>query len=167
MTKGKFASLLAVIAGVLIISLPSCDPSKKWEKEEAQSIQTYLLSHSTINYTKKPSGLYYVDDIVGTGRYANTHDTAYILCTGYYLSGTKFYTNIKSAAPHDTLIFAIGEGKMIAGFDEAVTYMNAGGRSMIIVPSYLGYGESGYYMAAYTPLLFTITLCRVAPGAIK
>lgn len=167
MAKGKFLSVLLILAGVAIISLPSCDPSRKWEKEEEQDIQNYVASHTSVNYTKKPSGLYYADDLVGTGRHANPHDTAYVLCSGFYISGTKFYTNIKSSAPHDTLIFPISEGKMITGFDEAITYMQAGGRSMIIVPSYLGYGESGYYMAAYTPLLFTITLCRVAPGPAK
>jgi FKBP-type peptidyl-prolyl cis-trans isomerase len=120
-----------------------------------------------VNYIRKESGLYYADVIAGTGNHANQHDTAYVLFVGYYLSGTKFSTNINSSAPHDTLIFPINEGKMIAGFDEAITYMNAGGKSMIIVPSYLGYGEAGYYMTAYTPLLYTILLCRVVHGSTK
>jgi FKBP-type peptidyl-prolyl cis-trans isomerase FkpA len=164
MTKGNQNPALAIIVGVIIISLTSCDPSKKWAKEEETQIQSYITGHPLLNYTLKPSGLYYLDDIAGTGIHANTHDTAYVLYAGYYINGTKYMTNIKTTPPHDTLIFPVNEGLKLMGFDEAITYMNAGGRSMVIMPSYLAYGESGYGLAAYTPLLFTITLCRVVPG---
>jgi FKBP-type peptidyl-prolyl cis-trans isomerase FkpA len=167
MIKRHFKLFLAIIVAIVIISLQSCNSTRKWEKQEETDIQNYVLSHSTVNYIRKESGLYYTNVIVGTGSPAIQHDTAYVLYSSYFLSGTPYNSNIKSAAPHDTLKFPIAEGKTIQGFDEAITYMNAGGKSMIIVPSYLGFGESGYYMTPYTPLLYTIILCRVVHSSTK
>jgi FKBP-type peptidyl-prolyl cis-trans isomerase FkpA len=57
---------------------------------------------------------------------------------------------------------------MIAGFDEAITYMSVGGKSQLIVPSSLGYGTQGYYtIAGYTPLLYDVELVKVVPGPGK
>ena len=69
------------------------------------------------------------------------------------------------------------EGYVIKGFDEGITYMKVGGRSLLLIPSKLAYGTSGYYtydasgnysgIPGYTPLLFDITLARVKMSAIR
>ena len=112
----------------------------------------------------KSSGIYYADITVGTGIKPVAHDTAYIFYNAMYLSEVVFGTNIGTK---DTLIAPINEGFLIAGFDEAITYMNEGGKAMAVVPSYLGYGNNSYYFPAYTPIVFEINLVRVkrGPGA--
>jgi FKBP-type peptidyl-prolyl cis-trans isomerase FkpA len=158
-----FRSILFILTGVLIISLVSCDPARKYEKAEKEAISNYLNTHSTDTFTLESSGLYYRDVVVGTGLQPQTHDTAYVIYTGKFLNGNIFDSNATAGAKQ--LIFPVGEGLMIAGFDEAITYMSVGGKSQLIVPSSLGYGTQGYYtIAGYTPLLYDVELVKVVPG---
>jgi FKBP-type peptidyl-prolyl cis-trans isomerase FkpA len=145
--------ILAAVAVLLVMS-SGCDSTKSLEREEANQIQNYLGEHPDLHYIKKESGLYYLDDTVGTGPLAMTHDTAYIFYRGSNLSETGFNTNIGST---DTLIRPVNEGWFIKGFDEALTYMRVGGKAKVIVPSYLGYQD-------YNPLLFDIYLVKLVPG---
>jgi len=154
--KLKFPALFVLIMMVAV----SCDLSKKYEKEEKQQIQQYLDNHPDLTFVLKPSGLYYLDVVVGTGPLAVTHDTAYVLYTGKYLDGTVFGTNIGV----DTLIYPVNEGNLLPGFEEGVTYMHEGGKATLLIPSYLGYGNSGYNFPAYTPSLFDIELVKLIPG---
>ncbi|MCJ7448359.1 MAG: FKBP-type peptidyl-prolyl cis-trans isomerase [Bacteroidales bacterium] len=152
--------LFAVVGISLILSV-SCNRTDKYEKEEAAKIQTYLDNHPALDFQKKASGLYYLEVLTGPGPLAVTHDTAYVWYTGTYLSGTVFGTNVGTT---DTLIFLVNEGWLIPGFDEGVTYMREGGKATFLLSSDLGYGNSGYYMAAYTPLLFDVELVKLIPG---
>ena len=45
MNKKYFHSILLFFAVGLIISLVSCDPAKKYEKAEKESISNYLNNH--------------------------------------------------------------------------------------------------------------------------
>ena len=42
MIKKNFQTILLLLAAVLIISLVSCDPSKRYEKQERNDIEDYL-----------------------------------------------------------------------------------------------------------------------------
>jgi FKBP-type peptidyl-prolyl cis-trans isomerase len=153
------------ITAILIVSLWSCDPSKKLEKEENAKIQEYLGNNSMLNFVHKTSGLYYLEVLAGTGIIPADHDTAYVKYTGKFLDGTVFDTNVGTT---DTLIFPVNEGWIIAGIDEGVSYMASGGKAIFLVPSNLGFGASGnYFINGYTPLLFDIELIKVKPGSTK
>lgn len=154
--------LIPVIFTIAIFLLfTSCLSSRKYEKEEEQVISDYIAAHTDQNWTKKSSGLYYLEVLAGSGSEAEAHDTAFILYTAKYLNGNTFDTN---AGTTDTLIAPISEGYLIQGFDEGVSYMNAGGKAQLIVPSYLGYGQSGWYFPAYTPILFEVYLVKLIKG---
>lgn len=161
----KFSrSILVLLTGLSILSLVSCDPAKKYEKAEKESISNYLNTHPTDTFALESSGLYYRDVVVGTGVQAQTHDTAYVIYTGKYLNGNTFDTNVGGKQ----LIFPVGEGLMIAGFDEGITYMRVGGKAELLVPSDLAYGTQGYYtIAGYTPLLYEVEFVKVAAGPGK
>lgn len=162
MIKGK--SRLWLLSALMIALLSSCFSPDNLEKEENLKIQSYVSEHGDVPYVLKSSGLYYADITVGTGIKPVAHDTAYIYYNAMYLSEVVFGTNIGTK---DTLIAPINEGFLIAGFDEAITYMNEGGKAMAVVPSYLGYGNNSYYFPAYTPIVFDIRLVKVkrGPGA--
>jgi peptidylprolyl isomerase len=82
------------------------------------------------------------------------------------LSGTELASNVGTT---DTLIFPINEGHLIKGFDEGITYMRAGGKALLLIPSKLAYGSTGdyYYVGGNTPLLIDVALVRVKPGSGK
>jgi|WetSurMetagenome_2_1015567.scaffolds.fasta_scaffold175340_3 FKBP-type peptidyl-prolyl cis-trans isomerase FkpA len=161
----RFAQTFTFIFAVaLVISLVSCNPAKKYEKDEETAIARFLAANDTITWDQKASGLYYHEVLAGTGRTPVLHDTAYVIYTGKYTNGTVFDTNVGGAL----LKFPVAEGLMIAGFDEGITYMNAGGKATFLLPSNLAYGTQGYYtIPGYTPLVFDVELVKVIAGSTK
>ena len=153
---------LLLITALLIISLSSCDPGKKYRKEEESTIQSYLNLNPSLVFEKQASGLYYLSERAGTGITPVLHDTAYIKYTGKFIDGTVFDSNVSIP---DSLIIPVGEGWLIQGIDEGLTLMKKGGKALLLIPSSLAYGASGYYIiAGYTPLLFEIELLKVKQG---
>lgn len=152
---------LVVVAALVIVFFTSCDSLKKYEKEEEEEIQAYLSKHPELNFEKKESGLYYLDVAVGTGISPNTHDTVYVFIRGTYLDGYQFVTNYGTT---DTLIFPIGERKMIQGLEEGISYMKTGGKAMLLIPSSL---TQGSYLPAYVPVLFEVDLKKIVPTPVK
>jgi len=159
----KMSNLIknVLFAGLIMSLVSSCDPTKKYEEQEAEKIQKYLSDHPDLNFTLKQSGLYYLDVTAGTGDQPVAGDSALVFYTGYLLDGTEFDSNEGDPAYK----FPVGEGFVIPGFDEAVMLMREGGTAKILIPSYLGYGNSGYYMPSYTPLLFDVELDSVIVGS--
>jgi FKBP-type peptidyl-prolyl cis-trans isomerase FkpA len=95
--------------------------------------------------TKTASGLYYRDITVGGGTLVRSDsggDTISIFYTGYLRSGESFDTNV------DGTLFTFvtgpnsvsGQLSVIAGMDEGVRGMRAGGTRQLIIPPDLGYG---------------------------
>jgi FKBP-type peptidyl-prolyl cis-trans isomerase len=165
MIKRNNQTIFLFITAVLLMSLGSCNPARKYEKEESAKIQEYLSNNINLNFVLKPSGLYYLEVVAGLGRLAATHDTAYLFYSGKFLSGTVFDTN---AGTTDTLVRPVNEGWLITGFDEGITYMREGGKAMFLIPSKLAYGASGFYFInGYTPLLYDVELVRIKPGPGK
>lgn len=165
MKRMNFNNISPLLAIILLIFLVSCDPGKKYEKQEEENILMYLSNNPTLNFAQKPSGLYFLEVLAGKGSVAVAHDTAFIKYTGKFLDGTVFDSNVGTT---DTLAVPVYEKWLIPGFDEGITYMKVGGKAKLIVPSNLGYGPSGYYIiAGYTPLLFDLELVRLVPGPRK
>lgn len=164
MTAGMNRSGLALITGFIIILLSSCDLTSKYEKQEQADIQNYLDNNPNLKFEKKQSGLYYLDVVKGTGDSVAIHDTAHVLYTGYTLDGTQFITNYGTGK--DTLVVPVGEGYMniLAGFDEALTYMRGGGKCKALMPSSLAYGSSGLNFPAFTPVVFDIYIQKLVRG---
>lgn len=148
--------------------LSSCDPTLNTEDLEAQEdlkIQSFLSANDTLNFERKASGLFYLDLSVGTGPQVEPGDTAYMFYAMQYLSGSVFDTNFETT---DTLIFKVGGGTLIKGFEEGVTFMREGGKSIFLAPSSLAYGSEGtYYISPYTPFIFQTHLVRLVKHSGK
>ena len=69
---------LVFLTGLMLMIVISCNWSKKFEKEEQEKIRQYLADHPNDSFELKPSGLYYMDVVVGTGELAETKDTSYV-----------------------------------------------------------------------------------------
>ena len=87
-----------------------------------------------------PSGLEYVDELIGTGPQPARGQQVTVHYVGTLTNGTKFDS---SRDRHEPFTFAIGEGEVIKGWDEGVATMHVGGRRKLIVPPQLGYGAAG------------------------
>lgn len=164
MIKKYCQSILLFFGVIMLLSLGSCDPARKYEKAETEAIANYLMSNPSDSFKLKPSGLYYMDVLIGTGPQPAVGDTAHVVYTAKFLNGNVFDTNAGKA----DLVFPVGEGFLIAGFDEGITYMREGGKATFLIPSKLGYGTQGYYtVPGYTPLLYDVQLVKVIPGPSK
>lgn len=63
----------------------------------------------------------------------------------------------------DTLTFKIGYSKQMKGLNYAIKLLKVGDKSKIIIPSYLGFGLSGYQESVppYSTLLLNIKLLNI------
>jgi FKBP-type peptidyl-prolyl cis-trans isomerase len=88
-----------------------------------------------------PSGLMYVSHAPGIGRAKpQIGDTVVVSYDGRLLDGTPFDSSDKHGGP---VTFQVGVGKAIKGWDEALLTMTKGARRTLIIPYWLGYGETG------------------------
>jgi FKBP-type peptidyl-prolyl cis-trans isomerase len=87
-----------------------------------------------------PSGLKYLDQVVGTGEVAVAGKTASVHYTGWLENGKKFDSSVDRGQPFS---FPLGAGRVIKGWDEGVQGMKVGGKRKLTIPSDLGYGSRG------------------------
>jgi peptidylprolyl isomerase len=88
-----------------------------------------------------PSGLQYVDLKVGTGPSPQKGQTVTVHYTGWLTDGKKFDSSVDRGQPFQ---FPIGQGRVIAGWDEGVATMKVGGKRKLTIPGKLAYGDRGY-----------------------
>ena len=90
---------------------------------------------------KTASGLTYEDAQVGSGEVAVRGRLVAVHYTGWLQAdGTQFDTSRSRGQPFE---FKLGEGSVIAGWDEGVAGMKVGGQRRLFIPPELGYGARG------------------------
>jgi FKBP-type peptidyl-prolyl cis-trans isomerase len=110
-----------------------------------------------------------VDIRLGTGVEATVGKTVSVSYTGWLYDGSK--TDLKglqfdSSAGLDPLVFALGTGSVIEGFDRGATGMKVGGIRRIVIPPSLGYGSSrNNSIPASATLVFEVELLDVTDPA--
>ncbi len=108
-----------------------------------------------------PSGLKYVDLVVGTGAEAQKGQTVAVHYTGWLTDGKKFDSSVDRGQPFS---FALGAGRVIKGWDEGVAGMKVGGKRKLMIPPQLGYGERGAGGGLIPPnaeLIFEVQLLEI------
>lgn len=107
-----------------------------------------------------PSGLKYVDQVVGTGDVAVAGKTASVHYRGWLENGKKFDSSVDRGQPFS---FPLGAGRVIKGWDEGVQGMKVGGKRKLTIPSDLGYGSrgAGGVIPANATLIFDVELLGV------
>ena len=111
------------------------------------------------NATTTPSGLKYVDEVVGTGSAPKVGRSVTVSYIGTFINGTKF----DASADHGgTFSFVLGQGNVIKGWDEGVASMKVGGTRLLYVPSALAYGTRGNGpIPPNTDIIFEVKLISV------
>ena len=97
----------------------------------------------TVETGAEPPGELVSEDLVtGDGQEIQPGDTANVQYVGVsWSTGREFDASWDRGA--QPFSFPVGAGRVIAGWDEGVTGMRAGGRRMLVIPPHLGYGDSG------------------------
>ena len=144
------------------------------KKSEVTKIKKYI-DDNKLKTANQPSGLQIATVTEGKGEQPVAGDSVQVNYTGKLVSGKVFDTSVEDVAkkekifnparvPYTTLNLIIGKGNVIPGFDEGVLQMKKGGKSTLIIPSSLGYGEQGMQggmIGPFTPLVFEIELVNV------
>ena len=89
---------------------------------------------------KTASGLEYIEIEPGTGAQAEAGKTVSVHYTGKFQDGRVFDSSVSRGEP---ITFPLGQGRVIKGWDEGIALMKVGGKSQLIIPPSLGYGERG------------------------
>ncbi len=116
-----------------------------------------------------PDGLKVIDLSNGTGAVAHSGDSVVVEYTGWLTDGTLFDS---SRSRNQPFAFTIGQGQVIAGWDEGLPGMAAGGKRKLIIPAALAYGAQGQQdpntgatiIPPNATLVFEISLISVKPG---
>jgi peptidylprolyl isomerase len=97
----------------------------------------------TVDTSAQPPGELVSDDLViGDGQEIQAGDTANVQYVGVsWSTGDEFDSSWSRGA--QAFGFPVGAGRVIAGWDQGVTGMRAGGRRLLVIPPDLGYGDRG------------------------
>ena len=85
-----------------------------------------------------PSGLRMIVHKEGDGEKPNSGQTVNVHYTGLLETGSKFDSSHDRGKP---ISFALGQGEVIKGWDEAIALMSKGEKRTLIIPPDLGYGS--------------------------
>ena len=107
--------------------------------------------------TTNPSGLMYIDTVVGTGESPKIDQTVVVHYTGKLASdGKVFDSSVQRGQPATFPLRGV-----IKGFSEGILTMNAGGKRTVLIPAAMAYGANppgGSGIPANADLIFEIEL---------
>lgn len=95
---------------------------------------------NTVGGQGEVTSLVVQDEVVGTGREARLGETVTVNYTGRLQDGTIF----DSSVGKQPFSFQLGAGYVIPGWDQGLQGMKVGGKRLLVIPSSMAYGPSGY-----------------------
>ncbi len=150
-------SVLLVIAAFGAEVFPAQTPPRTPAPRPASARKTTPSPSKTVT---TPSGLKYVDLVIGTGPEPKAGDTVVVHYTGWLTNGKKFDSSVDRNQPFD---FVLGRGQVIKGWDEGVSSMRVGGKRKLTIPPELAYGAKGFPGAIppHATLVFEVRLLKI------
>ncbi len=115
------------------VGLQSHESGGKFEPIDFRDIELKDLT------TALPSGLHYVDLVVGSGAVVPPGATVKVHYTGTLADGTKFDSSRDRGEPMTGSL-----KRLIPGWQAGIPGMKVGGRRKLIIPPDLGYGARGF-----------------------
>ena len=137
-TISRIGSKAKSFDAVKVFSSEQIRLEKEAEKKakETAAANKKLMEGATIT----ESGLAYIMVKEGSGIQAENGKTVSVHYTGKLTDGTKFDSSLDRNQPIE---FVLGQGRVIKGWDEGISYLKVGGKATFIIPSDLAYGERG------------------------
>ena len=162
----KFIQLM-----LLLPALTSCNREQSSSAPPAPPLTRAPADPSAITYapvlgvdlakaTKLFSGVYIMDQVVGTGPMVAEGQQLAVHYTGWLPNGTRFDGN-EGGSP---LSFRLGAHQVIPGWEQGVAGMHVGGKRQLVIPSALAYGASGNGpIPPNAVLVFTVEVVSATP----
>jgi len=116
--------------------------------DQQASINSFLTAQN-LTATKTSTGLDYVITTKGTGAIPTSGQTVSVNYTGRILNsdgtlGTEFDSSVDAQFGHVApFSFKLGQGQVIAGWDQAFALLPVGTVAKLLIPSSLAYGAAG------------------------
>ena len=105
-----------------------------------QEAATKELEELTLGMDRTDSGLYFKINREGTGDHPKKGKNVSVHYRGMLLDGTVFDSSYQRNEP---IIFPLGLGQVIKGWDEGIALLKKGSVAKFLIPSELAYGSSG------------------------
>ena len=130
-----YLTLIVCAAGLLFSSCDSNDP----EPVEFPSFREVAEEDFTVTAT----GLKYFDFAVGDTTLAPAQDgqSAVVHYSGWLENGFMFDSSVYFRGT--PIVFLLGTGRVIPGWDEGIKGMYPGGERQLVIPPDLAYGSTG------------------------
>ena len=140
--------------------LSACDSTNPSSEPEAapEAVIFDIDEEAMANPETTASGLQFIVVQEGSGESPARGSRVRVHYTGMLEDGTVFDSSYKRDEPFE---FDLGEGRVIAGWDEGIALMKVGAKYRLIIPPELGYGERGAGGGLIPPnatLLFDVDL---------
>ena len=173
MSFRSIRSLVWISIAFLPLLANSCkDPGEDERNHEKKVLQAYIAKK---NITVEPTstGLYYIEEVAGTGLKPEMGDYVQMRYTMKKLENEVILTTTDSAVDKNDNSYSehklygpdrIRLGEVISGLGEGLKLMKEGGEASLVIPSSLAWGA--YYNGSippYTPILMHIKLEKVIP----
>lgn len=159
-----FILSLGITAYAIIQSSRDNSNSEKAATQQACTTDTQTEHAEPVPDIYKPDGpvtqLQKTDLQVGNGPTAKAGDCLVVKYYGTLASdGTKFDENFTNTSAFE---FTLGQGRVIAGWDQGVPGMKVGGTRRLVIPAALGYGDQAQgSIPANSDLVFVVKLLRI------
>ncbi len=151
--------------------------TKMQQNETALAAKYIADKNLTVKTTA--TGLKYLITEPSTGRKVLAGDTILVNYVGKTLDGKVFDTSLQPEAVaahlmqpgrnYEPIKVIVGQGQVIAGWDEGLKLLNEGSKATFIIPSGLAYGQqgAGQDIGPFSTLVFDVGVVKVAPGVHK
>lgn len=114
--------------------------SKAGIVEKLQAVVSQYAKGTVDKAQKTASGIQYVILEQGTGKTHTKGETAKVHYIGMTTDGKEFDSSFSRG---ETFSVPVGQGQVIPGWDEILSTLSVGTKSIVIIPSGLAYGDKG------------------------
>lgn len=120
---------------VLIFLLAGCSKDDDLKEKDDRIIREYLTQYG-LTAQKTESGLYYIVEVPGVFPKPTINSNVTVHYKGY-LTNQKVFDTTEGGEP---ATFALSD--VIEGWQEGMQLFGEGGKGVLLIPSYLGYGST-------------------------
>jgi len=126
--------------------------------KELKNMESYLASKK-ITAQKTGKGTFVVIKQQGNGASVRDEDTVTVKYTGRILATDSVFQS-------SSYTFPLGQGAVIAGWDEGIKLFKVGGKGTLYIPGFLAYGASARPpFKAFEALIFDVELLNSKPAS--
>jgi peptidylprolyl isomerase len=126
---------------------------------EDAAIEQYVKRHFNGSLPEL-SGLYVIKKVKTNGAVVTPGSKVQVHYEGKFLDDKVFDSSWSRNKPIE---FVVGQRRVIQGWEQGIVHLRQGENAVLIIPSYLGYGnvKTGI-IPANTPLVFTLEVLKVS-----